>query len=104
MNNIIKTLILTTPALALLFFYVTVKQSEREAFLERESARFDQEFAVFMNSTLTPQQHKEFWSNVTERAKKEEQEAQKKLEEKRLKAENFEKELEKALNSTNSTQ
>ncbi len=99
MNNIFKALILTAPAMAILFFYIVVKQSEHQALLERESARFDQEFSEMMKPKILGG-NESFWKERQEKAQKEEEEAQKRLEEKRKKAEQIEQEFEKAMNET----
>jgi biopolymer transport protein ExbB/TolQ len=100
MNNVMKALVLTAPAAAVLFFYVIIKQSEHEALIERESARFDNLFSEIAKSKLLPGSNNTFFESIQERAKKEEEEAQKRLEEKRKKAEEIQRELEKTLNET----
>ncbi len=99
MNNVFKALILTAPAVAVLFFYVVVKQAEHQAFWERESARFDQEFTELAKPKMLPG-NETFWKEKQEKAKREEEEAQSRLEEKRKKAEQIEQEFEKAMNET----
>ena len=99
MSNVFKALVVSAPAAAVLFFYVVVKQSEHEALLERESARFDRVFSEIAEPKLLPQTNST-WQIIKERAIKEEEEAQKRIEEKRKKAEEIEKELEKAMNET----
>ncbi len=100
MNNVFKALIITAPAVAILFFYVVIKQSEHQAFLERESARFDQEFTELAKPRMLPGFNETFWRERQEKARKEEEEAQRRLEEKRKKAEQIEQEFEKAMNET----
>ena len=99
MSNVFKALVISAPAAAVLFFYVVVKQSEHEALLERESARFDRVFSELAEPKLLPN-NSTLWQHIKERATREEEEAQKRIEEKRMKAEEIERELEKAMNET----
>ncbi|MGC8766795.1 MAG: hypothetical protein ACP5QP_03760 [Brevinematia bacterium] len=99
MNSVMKALVLTAPAAAVIFFYTAIKQSEHEALMERESARFDNLFSVIAKSKMLPENNT-FFEDIQKRARKEEEEAQKRLEEKRKKVEEIQRELEKTLNET----
>ncbi len=67
--------------------------------MERESARFDQEFTELAKPKMLPG-NETFWRERQEKAKGEEEEAQRRLEEKRKKAEQIEQEFERAMNET----
>lgn len=101
MNNLFKTLFLVAPALAVLFFFVVVKQSEHQAYLERESARFDKDFSEMMKNPYSLKN--DYWTDRQKQAAEEEKQAQAKLEERRQKVKELESQLEKAFNETSNS-
>lgn len=94
--NVMKTFLLTAPAVAVLFAYTLYTQQEHRARLELESAHFDREWAEFQSG----EGNQTFWETRKREAERRENETAKELEERKKKLREFEYEFEKAFNET----
>lgn len=96
MSSIFKVLVVSAPVLAILFYYVVVKQGVMDAEIQKEDAKFERAWNEFEASMAT----KDMAEKYNQRAKEAEQELERLRQEEELKkkkAEDFEKEFEQAL-------
>ena len=96
MVNILKTLILTAPLAALVFYYVTVKQNQMDIEMEKESLKFEQKWHEF-DKDFVFTKDKQKAEQQAQQAEQKIKEVEKKEEEKKKKLEKLEQDFEKAL-------
>jgi len=100
MSKVFKTLIITAPVMALIFFYTVVKQHEMASRIELESARFDTEFAHLMREGPSGSFNESFWVEREKKSQELEKEKEEELKKQKEKVQKFEEEFEKSLNDT----
>ena len=94
MGGLFKILLVTAPVLALIFYYVVVKQSALDVELRKESLQFERDWNEWQMSMFGKDKK---YAERAEKAEKELMEIEKKEKEKQEKVEKFEKEFDKAL-------
>lgn len=96
LSGLFKAVIVATPVVALLLYYVVIQQGKLNVEMEKESIQFEQKWNEFRSeSPFTANKQR-----YEERAKKTEEELEeikKREKEKQKKIENFEEQFEKAM-------
>lgn len=95
MTNLFKIAILAAPLAALIFYYVVMQQSKLDTELEKESLKFEQEWAEFKKDSPFSTDRKKYEQRA-EQAEQKQKELEKKKQ-KEEKIEKFQSDFEKAL-------